>query len=228
MKEGDFVELNFTGKVNGKVFETTIAEEAKKAGFYDEKRVFKPVLIVAGKKMIVPGLDEEVLNASEGNGFKSVSLSPEKAFGLKKPELLRLIPISKFKEQGIEVAPGLPLDIDGMPARVVAVEGGRVRVDFNHPLAGQNVEYSFKVEKVYSDSASKLQSAAKYFFESGVSAKLDGSTARFSVPASARKDAVFLDAKFRAIDLLLNFVPDVKSVFFEEEYSAQQPHDVKA
>src|SRR3989338_4917775 len=50
VKEGDFAEVDFTGKTDGAVFETTLEAEAKKAGFNDANRVFKPVLVVAGKK----------------------------------------------------------------------------------------------------------------------------------------------------------------------------------
>lgn len=222
MKDGDFAEVDFTGKADGQVFETTVAEDAKKAGFFDEKRVFKPVLVVAGKKMLVPGLDEEVLK-SEASVLKTITLSPEKAFGQRNQELVRLISLSKFQEQGITPVPGMSLDIDNMPARIVSADGGRVKVDFNHPLAGKTVEYSFKINKIYSDAVSKVDSVAQNLFAgTGVSAKLDGSTARFFVPASVRKDGAFLQQKLKALELLLGFVVEVKKVVFEEEYAVAE------
>ncbi|MEM4254851.1 MAG: peptidylprolyl isomerase [Candidatus Norongarragalinales archaeon] len=222
MKEGDFAEVDFTGKTDGRVFETTLAEDAKKAGLYDEKRVFKPVLIVAGKRMLVSGLDDEIVKAGE-NGSGAITLAPEKAFGQRNPNLVRLISLSKFQEQGITPAPGMTLEIDNMPARVVSAEGGRVKVDLNHPLAGKTIDYSFAVKKVYADASSKVQAVASNLFsQTGVSAKLDGPTARFFVPAGVRKDAAFLEQKFKSIEMLLAFAPEVKKVVFEEEYSAQQ------
>ncbi len=225
MNEGDFAEIDFTGKTGGAVFETTSAEEAKKAGAFDPNRTFRPVLLVAGKKMVVPGLDEEILAADAGSAPKTVTLPPEKAFGERKQELVRLIPLSKFKEQGVEPSPGMTLDVDGMPARIMGVEGGRVRVDFNHPLAGQAVEYSFKVNKVYPDAQSKIEAVVSNFFAgTSVSGKLDGAgTARFTVPAAVRKDEFFIQQKYRTVELLLAFVPDVKKVVFEEEYAVVQP-----
>lgn len=224
LKEGDFAELDFTGKTGGAVFETTSAEEAKKAGAYDESRPFRAVLVVAGKKMVVPGLDDELLKANAGDAVKTVTLTPDKAFGERKPEMVRLIQLAKFKEQGVDPVPGMSLDVDGMPARIVGVEGGRVRVDFNHPLAGQTVEYSFKVNKVYSDSQSKISAvSANFFTGTSVTAKLVGDTARFFVPAGVRKDELFIQQKYRTVELLLAFVPDVKKVVFEEEYAVVQP-----
>jgi len=85
MQNGDFVELDFTGKANGRVFDTTSAEEAKKNGVFNEKNSYGPVLVVVGKGMLVPGLDEEVLKTGEGDS-KTVSVPAEKAFGERKAE----------------------------------------------------------------------------------------------------------------------------------------------
>ncbi|HIH20491.1 TPA: peptidylprolyl isomerase [Candidatus Micrarchaeota archaeon] len=223
MNEGDFTEVEFTGKANGSVFETTSADEAKKAGIFEENRPYGPVLAVAGKKMLVPGLDEEIVKAKEGDS-KSISLTPEKAFGPRNADLVRLIPSSKFKEQGIGPTPGMSIDVDGMPARVVGVEGGRVRLDFNHPLAGMNVDYSFKIVKTYTGTQDKVSALVKNFFpNAGVTTKLEGQTARFLIPSGVRKDAAFVQQKYRTVELLLSFVTDLKKVVFEEEYAAEKP-----
>lgn len=223
MKEGDFAEIDFTGKTEGKIFETTSAQEAKDGGVFDDKNTYGQVLVVAGKKMLVPGLDEEVLKGKEGDA-KNISLTADKAFGARNADLVRLIPSSKFKEQGIGPVQGMSIDVDGMPARVLGVEGGRVRLDFNHPLAGQNVDYSFKIGKTYSDAQSKVSAVAKNFFpNSGVTAMLNATVARFSIPIGVRKDGVFIQQKYRAIDVLLSFVPEIKKVVFEEEYGLEKP-----
>ena len=219
MNEGDFVELDFTGKSEGKIFDTTSADEAKKAGIFDEKNAYKPVLVVAGKGMLVPGLDEAVLKAQAG-AAQSISLTADKAFGERKGDFVRLVSASKFKDQGVDPAVGMPLEVDGMPARVVGVDGGRVRLDFNHPLAGQSVDYSFKISKIYSDAAGKVASVCSSFFDgTSVSAELKGDSAVFTVNAGVRKDTVFLQQKLRSIEFLLAFAPEVKKVVFNEEYA---------
>ncbi len=224
MQNGDFVELDFTGKANGRVFDTTSAEEAKKNGVFNEKNSYGPVLVVVGKGMLVPGLDEEVLKTGEGDS-KTVSVPAEKAFGERKADFVRLIPLSKFKGQDVAPSVGMSLEVDGMPARVVGVDGGRVRLDFNHPLAGQALEYSFKIVKVYSNPAGKVTAVVSNLFKgvSGVSGELTGDKAFFVIPSKVRKDAVFLQQKFKAIEFLLGFVPEVKKVVFQEEYAVEQP-----
>ncbi|HLC38127.1 MAG TPA: hypothetical protein VJI71_01610, partial [Candidatus Norongarragalinales archaeon] len=179
---------------------------------------------VVGKGMLVPGLDEEVLKTGEGDS-KTVSVPAEKAFGERKADFVRLIPLSKFKGQDVAPSVGMSLEVDGMPARVVGVDGGRVRLDFNHPLAGQALEYSFKIVKVYSNPAGKVTAVVSNLFKgvSGVSGELTGDKAFFVIPSKVRKDAVFLQQKFKAIEFLLGFVPEVKKVVFQEEYAVEQP-----
>ena len=50
MKNGDLILLDFTAKVKdtGDLIETTIEEEGKKIGEFDEDFVFKPRLVAIG------------------------------------------------------------------------------------------------------------------------------------------------------------------------------------
>jgi hypothetical protein len=101
------------------------------------------------------------------------------------------------------------------------VSSGRVKVDLNHELAGQTVEYSFKVIERITGSKEKLAALLKELLP-GVSAPvLDMAVgkATISVPASAAKDSDYVIAKIRFIQQALLLVPEVKSVVFTEEYA---------
>ena len=53
INNGDFVRLNFTGKIkeNDEIFDTTFEDVAKEAGLFDENKEYKPIpIIVAGNK----------------------------------------------------------------------------------------------------------------------------------------------------------------------------------
>ncbi|MEM0475791.1 MAG: peptidylprolyl isomerase [Candidatus Norongarragalinales archaeon] len=205
--QGDLVALEFTGKTaDGKVFESTATG--------------KPVIVAAGKGQVVRGLDEALVGARIGEKH-SVKIPKEKAFGARNPELVRLVSLQKFKEQGIEPFPGLAVEIDGARCRVQSVSGGRVRVDFNHDLAGVDVEYAFEVKKIFRDAKEKITALADELlapFEART--ELSGETVRVTVPAKARKDADFIARKLRFISSAFQFVPEVKRVVFEEEYAA--------
>jgi FKBP-type peptidyl-prolyl cis-trans isomerase 2 len=68
---------------------------------------------------------------------------------------------SEFESQGIDnVRRGDELMIGNRRGRVLSNESGRVRIDFNHPLAGQELEYDVEiVEKVDDD-----KETARYVF----------------------------------------------------------------
>ena len=145
IKKGDFIELNYTGMVaeEKKIFDTTLATKAKEASL-NTKANYKPVTICVGEGHILPGLDEFLIGKEPGT--YTCTLPAEKAFGKKNLKLLKLIPLAKFKESKLEPYQGLEVNIDDNYGVVRSVSGGRVTVDFNHPLAGREVAYELDVQ----------------------------------------------------------------------------------
>ena len=220
VSSGDLVRFEYTGRAAGKAFDTTDAAAAKQAGIFDENAKYGPILVAAGKEQVLKGLDEALVGAELGVE-KKITLPPEKAFGPKNPELLRLISLGEFRKRGIDPKPGMVLDLDGTRAFVQSVSSGRVKVDLNHELAGQTVEYSFKVIERIAGSKEKLTALLKELLP-GVSAPvldMAAGKATISVPASAAKDSDYVIAKIRFIQQALLLVPEVKSVVFTEEYA---------
>lgn len=217
---GDLIRFDYTGKAGGKVFDTTDANAAKQAGVFNENAKYGPVLVAAGKEQVLKGLDEALVGADVGFE-KKVVLPPEKAFGQRNPELVRLISVGEFRKRGIDPAPGMVLDLDGTRAFVQSVSGGRVKVDLNHELAGQTVEYSFKVIERISGAKEKIAALLKELLPGVPAPALDAASgkATVSVPASASKDSDYVIAKIRFIQQALALVPEVKSVVFTEEYA---------
>ncbi len=65
---GDTVEVNYTGKfLNGKVFDTSVKEEAQKSKTYQAMRPYKPARIPVGVKAVIPGWDEGLLLLTKGS-----------------------------------------------------------------------------------------------------------------------------------------------------------------
>ncbi len=156
LKKGDFVELEYTGKADGHVFDTTNEALAKKEGIFREGVPYGQVTICIGQAHVLQGLDED-LEGKEIGSELTVKIPAEKAFGKKRAELIRLIPKRKFDAAGINPAPGMPVTIDNSMATIKTVSGGRVLVDFNHPLSGKDVEYTYKALKIITDAKEKLQ-----------------------------------------------------------------------
>jgi FKBP-type peptidyl-prolyl cis-trans isomerase 2 len=59
--------------------------------------------------------------------------------------------------------PGEYFDIDGMQAKIQSVSGGRVRVDFNNPLAGKALTYDLKVIRKIEEDKEKIEKLLKYY-----------------------------------------------------------------
>jgi FKBP-type peptidyl-prolyl cis-trans isomerase 2 len=164
MKEGDFIEIDMTGRVSatGEIFDTTNAEDAKNAGVHDEKREYKPILVIVGAHMTIPGVEAQ-LTAMKVGEEKEFEVKSALAFGNRDPKLVRIMPLKRFLEKKVNPSPGMFVDIDGMQARIKSVSGGRVRVDFNHPLAGRDLKYRLKVVRQITDTKEKAESLLKYY-----------------------------------------------------------------
>ena len=162
VQKGDFVEIDYSGKIkdDGSLFDTTIADAAKKAGIFSEKMQYIPVIVCIGQNDVLPGLDEK-LDGAETEKDYVFDIAAEKAFGKKDAKLIQLIPTKKFTEQNMRPMPGLQINVDGYVGVVKSAAGGRVMVDFNHPLAGRNLLYEIKVLRKITDRDEKVRSLFK-------------------------------------------------------------------
>ena len=157
IKENDFIEIDYTGKdEQGRVFDTTVSQDAPDSY---SKKALKPRIICLGQRQLIKGLDEALVHKEIGS-YK-FTVEPDKAFGKKEAKHLKLMPMSLFKKQKIQPYKGLDVNIDGHIGTVRSVSGGRVIVDFNHPLAGQKVNYSVTVLRKVTDKKEQIESLLK-------------------------------------------------------------------
>ncbi len=165
MKKGDFVELEYTGRIKdlNLVFDTTSEKEAKENNIYDARASYGHVIICIGQGHVIKGLDEQLEGKELGKEYH-IELSPEQGFGKKNAKLIQLVATSKFIKQKINPMPGLQVNIDGMMGMIRTVSGGRTLVDFNHPLAGKELVYDFKINKIVKDDEEKLKALLKLQF----------------------------------------------------------------
>ncbi|MBI1970041.1 peptidylprolyl isomerase [Candidatus Woesearchaeota archaeon] len=161
VQKEDFVELEYTARVKEtkQVFDTTDEKTAKDAGIHNEKATYKPVTICLGEGHLLKGLDRALLGKEIGKKH-TVTVNPEEGFGRKNTKLIQLIATQKFLKQGIQPMPGLQVNIDGIFGMIKNVSGGRTLVDFNHPLAGQVLEYEVKLNRKVTDKKEKVKALA--------------------------------------------------------------------
>jgi FKBP-type peptidyl-prolyl cis-trans isomerase 2 len=140
--------VNYIGKelLNNTVFDTNIEKIAKENFVYNEKKEYKPLIVINGEKELLHVVEDEIQKMKEGEE-KRIIIAPSHAFGERSNELIRVVPIKTFKDQKINPVPGLVIALGENLAKVQSVSGGRVRIDLNHPLAGREIEYYIKIEK---------------------------------------------------------------------------------
>ncbi|WP_421077824.1 peptidylprolyl isomerase [Methanothermococcus sp. Ax23] len=188
MEEGKLVKITYNGYVNGKLFDTTDEEMAKKEGIYNPMMVYGPVTVSVGSGMLVPGLDEALLEMEVGEE-RELELTPEKAFGKRDPSKVKIVSIKEFKKHKVNPVVGMPITIDGNAGKVASVNGGRVLVDFNHELAGKPVKYVLKVEEAVEEPEEIVKELIKLYMPrlntDDLKIKLTKNTATINLPESA-------------------------------------------
>lgn len=146
MQKFDFVHVAYTAKIKegGQVFDVSEPTFPLGAGF------------------VIKGLDEALMEMNVGEK-KTVEIPPEKAFGERIKELVKLVPESEFKKHNVDVKPGMAVDADNARGRVLSVASGRVTVDFNHPLAGKILVYDVELKEKIGDLKQKVESIISFF-----------------------------------------------------------------
>ncbi|HIQ10559.1 MAG TPA: peptidylprolyl isomerase [Pyrodictium sp.] len=146
--DGDFVlvEYDLWVKDTGSLIDTTDEEKARKEGIYDPRERYGPRLVIVGEGRLIRGLEEAIKGLDVGKEIE-VEIPPEKAFGKRDPNKIKVYPKTEFLKHGIVPEPNKVVEIDGKPAIIRSVTGGRVIVDFNHPLAGRTVKARVKAVK---------------------------------------------------------------------------------
>jgi FKBP-type peptidyl-prolyl cis-trans isomerase SlpA len=104
-----------------------------------------------GDGNLLPGFEEALFGLKAGDE-KTLIIQPEKGFGVRNPANIQELPRSQFPSD-ISLEPGLVMtfaDAQQMevPGVVTSFNQTTVNVDFNHPLAGREIEFSVKIMDV--------------------------------------------------------------------------------
>ena len=159
MKKGDFLRLEYTGRVQetDEVFDTTIEKVAEEEGIQLENKIYGPIPIIVGAGHVLKGIEDSLIDMDEGDK-KEIEIPPSEGFGERDPKLIQLIPMSEFRKQSIKPQVGMSITSEGSTGKIRSISGGRVRVDFNHELAGKTLQYQIKVQKIIEDDVEKIRS----------------------------------------------------------------------
>jgi FKBP-type peptidyl-prolyl cis-trans isomerase SlyD len=106
-----------------------------------------PLVFVLGEHQVFPALEQELLGLKIGD-TKQIVLAPEDAYGPILPDAYREVDATSVPENYRYAGAVLGIqDPSGSvyPIRVHSVNEEKVVLDFNHPLAGQSLQFDVKV-----------------------------------------------------------------------------------
>jgi peptidylprolyl isomerase len=227
--KGSLILLDYTARIkdNGEIFETTIEEDAKKSNLYDPTRKYEPRLISVGEGWVLKGLDEALTSTDVGQKL-SVEISPDKGFGERDTNKVRMIPQRKLGEKANEVKVGDVIELDDRTGIIRYIGSGRVQMDYNHRLASRVLVYDVNVVKKIESNEDKI----KYLLKRRL--PLDDEKTKFeynsdTVLIELSEDISLLDGlqiiKKAVTADIFKFVNGLNKITFQEVYLAQKAKD---
>ncbi|SVB73823.1 uncharacterized protein METZ01_LOCUS226677, partial [marine metagenome] len=224
--KGSLILVDYVAKVKdtGKVFETTIEEEAKKHSLHDPNIKYQPKLISVGESWILKAVDEALEKTSVGDK-KTIEVTPAKGFGERDPGKVRKIPLRKLGEDAEKVSIGDTIEVDDKKGLVRFIGAGRVQIDYNHPFAGKTILYDINVSKELKSDDEKTMGVLKRWIpvkDEKILFKKTGNILDITIP----------DEMFRADNLstikhliqteIFKFISTVEKINFVETHVKKQ------
>lgn len=164
IQDGDFVRLAYTVRTveDGTVVDTTDEEVAEEADIDTDEYDFEPRVVVVGAGHVFEAVDDALVGAEPGD-TGSVEIPAAQAFGEFDDDDVRTVSANKIDED--DRYPGAQVQVDGQQGRVETIIGGRARVNFNHPLAGEDLEYEYEIIEVVEDREEKAGSLLSMYLQ---------------------------------------------------------------
>ncbi len=118
-----------------------------------------PFSYISGNNMVLPKLEEAVNGMIIGTK-KSLKLSAADGYGNYNEEALQVVGKENFPEDfvlevGMEYMASNPDGVQ-MPFIITNVDGEEITIDFNHPLAGKNLNFDIELVDVRDATAEEL------------------------------------------------------------------------
>jgi len=139
VESGKTVNLHYVGTLDdGTEFDSTRARE-------------ETLSVEVGSGQLIPGFDTALPGMKIGD-VKTVQVFPGEAYGEVNPEAFQTMPQSVFPTgfdfQVDSIVQGKNQEGNPVRARVESVGKDTVTLDFNHPLAGKNLNFEIEVVSI--------------------------------------------------------------------------------
>ena len=133
VKKGQFVQVHYTGRLeDGTIFDSSEGRQ--------------PLEFQAGSGQVIPGFDNAVLDMAVDDE-KKINIPADEAYGQLREDLKRDFPVSMLGDQQVTEGQNLWFNTPQGPiqGKVLDLGDENFTVDFNHPLAGKDLEFDIKL-----------------------------------------------------------------------------------
>ena len=146
VQNGIVVSMEYTLKIDGEVIDSSEGQD--------------PLEFLTGHGNIISGLEREMIGMKIGD-IKDVVVAPVDGYGEYDDEAYLDVPSKQFPND-LKIEEGLELtvrDDEGQAryARIESLEGETVRLNFNHPLAGDELHFNVKVVNLREPTGEELE-----------------------------------------------------------------------
>lgn len=232
VKKGEFIIIDYVAKVKetDEIFDTTIEDVAKKERLYKEGESYEPKLIVVGEGWLLKTLDESLLNM-ELTKPATIEIPPEKAFGNRDPEKVKLVPLRRLTAKGITPQLGMRVEFNGKLATVRTMGAGRIQLDFNPPLAGKTLLYEVTVQRKLETKTEKIRALIHRRISAVDAEKFGLKTRKTIVEINVPEGAFYVEglqlAKRGISTDIQKFFPEINTIKFVEAFKRQETSTAK-
>ncbi len=166
VEDGDVIEINYVGRIksSGEVFDLTDKETAEEENVDTENMELGPVKILLGEGYLLKGLEKRMKDMEVGEK-ETIEVPKKDAFGSRKSSNIKTISEREFKNYDVTPRRGMPVEVDGKRGKILTVSNGRVKVDFNHPLAGRDLEYDVEITRKIEDMEEKVEAVMDFYID---------------------------------------------------------------
>jgi FKBP-type peptidyl-prolyl cis-trans isomerase SlyD len=137
------------------IFDYVLTEE----GGDELERSTEPMVYLHGTNSIIRGL-EEALSGYESDDQVSVTLPPERAYGLRRDDAIQRVPIKHLLTKTKKYKPGQVVAVNTQNGQknAIVIKAGRFNLDLdmNHPFAGKTLTFDVTVKDVREATADEL------------------------------------------------------------------------
>lgn len=118
----------------------------KSGDILDRSNPESPLSFIEGSGAIIEGLEENLVNMSEGDSSEVV-VRPEKGYGFRDESQINVVSKSALPAEDVKVGDFFQAggDQHAPVVQVIEVDGDNVKLDANHPLAGQDLFFDVQV-----------------------------------------------------------------------------------